>query len=189
MHTFSMAHKTSRKRSEPSAGPTSPQHLKQRYRICNLTGPSPSLDKPHLRAIFLISLNCTDGLKYVILLLLSLLLREPLFTHLVDPPQFMRHDRADTPRVVIVVISPPNPQIIFLVPLPTHGIPSSHFMPGRRTRFLHKLPQHSNFTLDDIMLREDAFKRTYLVDEGCLGVVQLGLGTGAMGGVDGSCCS
>jgi hypothetical protein len=66
---------------------------------------------------------------------------------------------------------------------------------GRARRLLHELVQHSHFTLDGVMLSEDAFERMDFVDvvsERCLGVVQLGRGsvrTGAMGDVESSCCS
>jgi hypothetical protein len=56
---------------------------------------------------------------------------------------------------------------------------------GRARRLLHELAQHSHFTLDGIMLREDAFERmdfVNVVSEGCLGVVQLGREIGEDGG-------
>jgi hypothetical protein len=120
------------------------------------------------------------------LLLLPLLLRELLLVHLIDPLQLMRHNRADTPRVVIVIISPPHSKIVRLIPLPPlpmHGFPST---PRRGTRsLLHERPQYPNLALDSVVLRKDALKCTYfvkVVSEGCWGVVKLRLEIGEDGG-------
>ena len=122
----------------------------------------------------------------LLLFLLTFPLRELLLVHLelVDPIPLPGQNRADTLRVVIVIISPMAPptqktMLLLSVPLPlTHDISSSYFMPRRRARrFFDQLPQHLHIALDGVVFREDTFERAYFVNMVCEGrLVSVGCG-------------
>ena len=85
--------------------------------------------------------------------------------------QFVRHNRSDAPRIVVVIRSSTSTTKIFL------GFPRRVSEVAARG-LLHQLPQEADFSLHSIVFSKDALKSAHLIDmdgKRRLGVVKLTL--------------